>query len=104
MRLFVFASLLAFLALSAVAGTPTAPQEQASELAMPEQSSFVTSAVVITHCNLVVGLVLVDNEGLTHPVHLEGRSRQDVQLILDSVPAANVVAVQVQCDGKAALP
>lgn len=107
MRSFALTSMLALLSMAAVAGAPpTAPQEQASALAVPEpeQSTLITGAVVVTHCNLIIGLVLIDAEGKPHPVQLEGRSRQDVQLILNAVPAAGVVGVRVQCGSKDGTP
>lgn len=83
-----------------VADERTAPQEQASALAVPEQEARVVSAVLVTHCNRALALVFADEHGGLHWTDIEGRSVAEVMTILGAVPADKVKQIQVPCGSK----
>lgn len=86
----------------------TAPQEQASNLAVPEVTTkpVPRSIVLIATCGRLVGVFVVDSYGDVHPVDLARVSKQQLQLdILKLVPADKVLQATVPCvSGESALP
>lgn len=76
----------------------TAPQEQASNLAVPQpgQASLVSVMTVIL-CNNVIWLGGIDAEGVMHPVNLDGAGREQVMKVMQLVPADHVIGVNVGC-------
>lgn len=94
-------------AFNAMAQTPikvppefTAPQEQASELAVPQTPEAAPSSIMaIVYCNKISGLAVIDKEGTIHLVGLEGLSKSDVIKIMQSVPADRVKAANLGCPG-----
>lgn len=84
----------------AKAGTPnyTAPQEQASALAVPQPAAAAPASVlVVVFCNAVVGLVVIDDTGTVHPVPLKGITKETVNGVLALVPAEKVIAMNIGC-------
>lgn len=82
----------------------TAPQEQASALAVPEVITTMEGAVAVATCNKLIAVVLVDGLGRLHPVEdIDRKSPLDVQLILAPV-ARNSIRVNVPCNAAAEAP
>jgi len=76
----------------------TAPQEQASALAVPAPSAAKPSSIMaIIYCNKISGLAVIDTEGTIHPVSIEGLSKSDVLKIMQTVPADRVKAANMGC-------
>lgn len=74
----------------------TAPQEQASELAVPSpQAAPPASLVVVTRCNQIVGIVAADTEGNLHPLSLEGLGDGKLKSIISRI--AQRVVVDTGC-------
>lgn len=81
----------------------TAPQEQASNLAVPQPAEAAPSSVMaVIYCNKISGLAVIDTEGTIHPVSLEGMKPADVLKIMQSVPADRVKAANMGCPGNPA--
>lgn len=104
--LFVFLLLVGFIGLArgqtppiAVPPTFTAPQEQASALAVPAQSELKT-VVAIVQCNTVIGLLAVDETGEVHPARFT--SKAEVEAIQAAVPSDHNFSLNVGCPGKPA--
>ena len=99
--LMIVAALVVTLVISvAKAGTPnyTAPQEQASALAVPQPAAPTPASVlVVVFCNSVVGLVVIDDTGTVHPVPLKGMTKESVNSVLALVPSEKVIAMNVGC-------
>lgn len=78
----------------------TAPQAQASNLAVPVPGEPDPSSVIaVVLCNKIVGLAVVDTEGTVHPMNLEGFSGADVMKIMQQVPAGRVTSFNTGCPG-----
>lgn len=78
----------------------TAPQAQASALAVPSPEPAQPSSVIsVVQCNKLVALAVVDVESKIHPVNLEGLSGGDAMKIMQTVPADRVIAINVGCPG-----
>lgn len=91
----ILAVLLAF---STLASAQTAPQEQASNLAVPPVKAAEPSSVMaIVYCNKISGLAVIDTEGTIHPIVLEGLKSADVIKIMESVPADRVKSANMGC-------
>lgn len=101
--LMIVAALAVTLVISiAKAGTPnfTAPQEQASALAVPQPVTPVPASVLaVVFCNSVVGLVVIDDTGTVHPVPLKGITKENVNSVLALVPSEKVIAMNLGCPG-----
>jgi hypothetical protein len=78
----------------------TAPQEQASNLAVPSVAAPDASSVMaVVLCNKIVGLAVVDVEGTVHAMNLEGLNGADVMKIMQQVPAGRVTSFNAGCPG-----
>lgn len=99
--LMIVAALAVTLVISvAKAGTPnfTAPQEQASALAVPQPvGSAPASALAVLFCNSMVGLVIIDDTGTVHPVPLKGMTKESVARLLALVPSEKVIGLNLGC-------
>lgn len=83
------------------AGTPnyTAPQEQASALAVPQPASEPDpmNVVVIVLCNNVVGLFVTDTSGEVHMYPF--KDKDDVSNIQRFVDGAHNKSINLGCPG-----
>lgn len=75
----------------------TAPQEQASNLAVPDQQSQPKTVVAIILCNTVTGLLIVDDSGEVHPTRFT--SKEEVKKLQALVPADHNFALNLGCPG-----
>lgn len=76
----------------------TAPQEQASNLAVPQPAEASPSSVMaVVYCNKLSALAVIDSEGTIHPVNLEGLKSGDVMKIMQLVPADRVKSANMGC-------
>ncbi len=78
----------------------TAPQEQASALAVPDTSPALKTVITVVQCNTVIGVLGIDENGEVHPGHFT--SKADVQAIQQSVAADHNLALNVGCPGNSA--
>ena len=93
--LVIFGSALAF------GIPPTAPQGQASVLAVPPQAAPVPASVIlVVLCNNVIGIIVTDDRGTNHGIPMKGIDKQKADRITQSVPADHVLEVDVGCPGK----
>lgn len=77
----------------------TAPQEQASELALPAEAAFVpSSAVVVTACNNVRAVIVTDTAGGVHTEQFKNRNA--LSTFLRTFDAVRVWQVDLGCDLK----
>lgn len=98
-RLTLIAALVG-LGLLEIASAQTAPQEQASNLAVPPvKAADPSSVMAIVFCNKISGLAVIDTEGTIHPITLEGLKSADVIKIMQSVPADRVKSANMGCPG-----
>jgi hypothetical protein len=80
------------------AAAGTAPQEQASSLAVPQTAEPAASSVLaVVLCNDIVGMVVVDAIGGLHPVPLTGMTKQSADAVLHLVPADRAISINVGC-------
>lgn len=75
----------------------TAPQEQASNLAVPDQQTQPKTVVAIILCNTVTGLLVVDDSGEVHPTRFT--SKEEVKKLQALVPADHNFALNLGCPG-----
>lgn len=99
-QVLMFGFFLGLLAWSA-SRADTAPQEQASELAVPtEARPALKTVVTVIQCNTVIGVLGIDETGEVHAGHFT--SKADVQAIQKAVPADHNIGLNVGCPGKPA--
>lgn len=101
-RSLLFVGLL--LAAFSCAGTPPitvppnwamAPQEQASTLAVPDQTSMPKTVLAVILCNNMVGLGVIDDTGEFHPYHFDSKEMADK--VLHMVPADHAKSINLGC-------
>lgn len=95
----IFGSVLAATPPITVPPNFTAPQEQASNLAVPQPGPAPASELAVVYCNQMVGLVVIDDTGAVHPVSLKGATKESITAVLALVPSSKVVAMNLGCPG-----
>lgn len=88
----------------AYADERTAPQEQASALAVPEVVSTMTGAIAFVTCNKMFALYLIDSLGEIHTVPMEGMTDLKLKVLLSTLNADKVHALILPCGVKDGTP
>ena len=62
--------------------------------------SVPASAIVITKCDKVIGVIVADTEGNLHPVEPTELSEQSVNSVLKMIPDGHTIRATVPCDAQ----
>lgn len=105
MRIFTTISMLAIIVLAACAGVAdTLPQQQASNLAVPDAPVKPVGAVEVMMCKRLIVLGFIDSKGGYHDVDLTHLTLAIVRDLEAQVPADNIVAYTIDCGNSDGTP